>query len=238
MKKVTIATTILLILVLIFSLGIFIGKKIVLNTKNNKPTYQKKEKVDIKKFNQNENIIFLGDSITEIYPIEEIYGTLPIVKSGISGYTTEDILENIEEMVYQYNPTKVFLLIGTNDYKDECDIDKMEQVLKNIEKIVQKIRQNRKNAKIYIESIYPVNRKMDKDMVADRENDIIIKTNDQLKKYCKENKLTYINLYNQLTDEDGNFNKKYTYDGLHPNTMGYGRITRILLPYIYDNYTI
>ncbi len=185
-----------------------------------------------------ENIVFLGDSITEIYPIEEIYGNLPIIKKGISGYTTENILENLEEMVYKYNPTKIFLLIGTNDYKDECDTDKMAEVLKNIKEIVKRIKENRKNAKIYIQSIYPVNRNMDKAMVANRENDIIIKTNSQLKKYCQENDLTYINVYDQLTDEAGNFDQKYTYDGLHPNTMGYARISRILLPYIYKGYTI
>ena len=40
-------------------------------------------------------------------------------------------------------------------------------------------------------------------------------------------------MYDELTDDDGNFDKKYTYDGLHPNTLGYAKITRILTPYIY-----
>ena len=39
---------------------------------------------------QKENIVFLGDSITEIYPIQEIFGNLPIVRSGVSGYRTKD----------------------------------------------------------------------------------------------------------------------------------------------------
>ena len=67
-------------------------------------------------FKQEENIVFLGDSITEYYPIDEIYGDLPIVKSGVSGYQTKDILSRMDKMVYSYNPTKIFLLIGTNDY--------------------------------------------------------------------------------------------------------------------------
>ena len=40
-------------------------------------------------------------------------------------------------------------------------------------------------------------------------------------------------MYDELTDEDGNLNKKYTNDGLHPNSLGYAKITRVLLPYIY-----
>ena len=42
-------------------------------------------------------------------------------------------------------------------------------------------------------------------------------------------------MYNELIDEDGNFNKKYTYDGLHPNTLGYARISQVLSQYIYKN---
>lgn len=231
----------IVLLLIILVLGFFVLynlNKENLNIINKEVKSQTKYTKTIQDLKKTENIVFLGDSITEIYPIEEIYGNLPIIKKGISGYTTENILENLAEMVYKYNPTKIFLLIGTNDYKDECDTDKMEEVLGNIKKIVKKIKKNRKNAKIYIESIYPVNRNMDKAMVANRENDIIIKTNNELKKYCKENNLIYINVYNQLTDEYGNFDKNYTYDGLHPNTMGYARISRILLPYIYKGYTI
>ena len=41
-------------------------------------------------------------------------------------------------------------------------------------------------------------------------------------------------MYNKLVDEDGNLSKEYTNDGLHPNELGYSRISRELLPYIYE----
>ena len=40
--------------------------------------------------------------------------------------------------------------------------------------------------------------------------------------------------FSELVDEDGDFDAKYTNDGLHPNTMGYAKITRVLLPYVYE----
>lgn len=236
MNKITIITLITLTLIFIFLLGILVGKKYIVKNINKNQNYQVKTK-NINLINREENIVFLGDSITEIYPIDEMYGNLPIVKSGVSGYTTNDVLEKMNKMVYQYNPTKVFILIGTNDFREECNEETMNKVINNINNIVTKIKKNRKNTKIYIESIYPVNDEMDEDMVAERDNKVIIETNNLLKKYCKKNKIEYINLYDELTDENGNFNEKYTYDGLHPNTMGYGRITRILLPYIYDGYS-
>ncbi len=87
-------------------------------------------------FKQEENIVFLGDSITEYYPIDEIYGDLPIVKSGVSGYQTKDILSRMDKMVYSYNPTKIFLLIGTNDYMYDTKQETIDNTMKNIKKIV------------------------------------------------------------------------------------------------------
>ena len=202
----------------------------ITNIKLNKEgkTQQKIEKEEKK----TENIVFLGDSITEIYPLEDIFGKVPIVKSGISGYRTKDILEQLRKMVYQYNPSKVILLIGTNDYLDDSTPD---EVASNIKEIVQEIHKHRKNTEIYIESIYPINKNLKKEMVANRDNDKIIETNKKIKDICKEKNLTYIDMYNELIDEDGNFNKKYTYDGLHPNTLGYARISQVLSQYIYKN---
>lgn len=77
---------------------------------------------------------------------------------------------------------------------------------------------------------------MKKEMVADRNNETIQKINKEVKIYCDKNNVTYINMYDKLTDEDGNFKKKYTYDGLHPNTLGYAKITRVLMPYIFEDY--
>jgi len=200
----------------------------------NKTNAKEKEKTRKDEINKYENIVFLGDSITEFYPIDEIYGDLPIIKSGIAGYRTDDLLPKLEEMVYRYNPTSVYLLIGTNDLLWNKDEDK-EKVISNIKKIVENIKNNRKKTQIYIESIYPVNVDLDttRNMVGYRENETIIEVNKEIEKYCRENNYIYINMYDELTDEDGNLNKKYTDDGLHPNSLGYAKITRVLLPYIY-----
>lgn len=233
MRKLKIVTVTLL--TLIFFIGIFFIEDYIVevNAKSSQTIEKNKPAEELKK---KENIVFLGDSITEIYPINKIYGDLPIIKSGVSGYKTEDILKRMDSMVYRYNPTKVILLIGTNDISKDISEENLNKTQKNIEKIINGIKKNRKNAKIYIESIYPVNRNIKIEMVSERTNEAIKQLNKKIKKYCKEENITYINMYDELLDSDGNFDSELTYDGLHPSSLGYAKITRILLPYIYEGY--
>ena len=221
--------------IIIFTLGLVIGN--ITKTPNTKIetkviTKEKEVNLDkrLKEMRKKENIIFLGDSITDFYPIDDIFLNLPIVNSGISGYRTTNILEEMDEMVYRYNPTKVFLLIGTNDLNDE----EPEKVEENIVKIVENIQKNRAKAKIYVESIYPVNKSIDSEVVSNRNNEKIKEVNDYIKSYCENNKVTYIDVYSMLADEDGNFNHKSTDDGLHANKLGYARISQVLINYLYD----
>ena len=183
------------------------------------------------KVESNDNFLFLGDSITDYYPLEEYYDNLPVVNSGIAGNKTTDILSNMKERVYQYNPTKVFLLIGTNDL-DSNDKDIVNTTFNNIKKIIKRIRKNRSDATIYVESIYPVNSTIVNNTVNNRNNNKIKKLNQKLSSYCNDNNCTYINLFNDLVDSKGNLKSNYTEDGLHLNSLGYVVVTRCLLPYL------
>ena len=182
-------------------------------------------------YESNDNFLFLGDSITDYYYLEEYYDNLPVVNSGVAGNKTTDILSDMKNRVYQYNPTKVFLLIGTNDL-DSNDKDIVNTTFNNIKKIIKKIKENRSDATIYIESVYPINSNIKNNVVNNRTNKKIKSLNRKLSNYCKEDNCNYINLYNDLIDEEGNLKEQYTEDGLHLNSLGYIVVTRELLPYI------
>ena len=219
---------------------IFVGILIVQGIANSKKepevvekiVYKEKSTKSVSEVRKNENIVFLGDSITDFYPIDSIYDDLPIVKSGISGYKTKDILERMDTLVYQYNPTSVFLLIGTNDVMFD-ELAAKEKAIKNIETIISNIQENRKMAKIYLESIYPVNQSVSPTMVLQRNNETIKDMNRTLKEYCDTHNVTYIDMFSELQDASGNFDAKYTYDGLHPNDLGYAKISQIRAAYIF-----
>lgn len=175
------------------------------------------------------NYLFLGDSITDFYDLDKYYKGLPIVNSGISGNTTKDILNDMKNRVYNYNPSKVFLLIGINDLGNQKSAD---EIVSNIKEIITNINNNKPNAEIYIESIFPINKNIDEDLIKVKDNNSVIEVNKLLEKYCDEKGYTYINIYNKLLDEDGNFSEEYTDDGLHPNEKGYEIITKELKKYL------
>lgn len=175
------------------------------------------------------NYLFLGDSITDFYDLDEYYEGLPVVNSGVSGNTTTDILNDMKNRVYNYNPSKVFLLIGTNDLIHNMSV---EEIVSNIEKIISDIKIDNPQIEVYVEAIYPVNDGIDKTVVDERNNEDIMEINNSLKEYCDANNCTYIDMYDKLLDDEGNFSEEYTDDGLHPNDRGYEVITEELKKYL------
>ena len=185
------------------------------------------------KMNREENIVFVGDSIFDWYPIDEIFGDLPIVNSGIAGNKTTDILDDIENRIYRYNPTKVFLNIGTNDIEYEDSEELNEQVYQNIVKIVKGIKTNRQNSEIYVISIYPVNNHLPG--AHDRHISEIKEINQKLKAYCAiTDGVVYIDAFKELINDEEMLKEEYTEDGLHPNHLGYAKLTEILMKYLYQ----
>ena len=176
-----------------------------------------------------ESIVFLGDSITSRCDLDKYFPNYNVYNSGIAGNMTKDILENMENRIFAYNPTKVFILIGTNDLVySGLDNDGIKN---NIEEIINKIYEKNSNTKIYLESIYPVNNSLNKEIVETRTNDNIKDLNNKIEKICN-NKCTYINMYDNLTDKNGNMKRIYTVDGLHLNKIGYKVITNKLIKYL------
>lgn len=229
--------------IILFALGILLVFNISLivinfiSKQNEKEIMEEKIQVLAKKKEVEESIqygdiIYLGDSITEFYKLDNYY-KIPIVNSGTSGFTTDDILLDLDNKVFKYNPKKIVILIGTND----INIGKTsDYIVNNIKKIVDLILEKRPNVTIYIQSLYPINNiddsKVNHGMVGIRNNEFIQEINKKLKKYCDLNEFEYIDMYNKLLDDDGNLNMNYTVDGLHISDEGYNIITKELHKYI------
>ena len=218
------------------SLVIFIGASFMLlvgillciNEKKIINMNYKIEKIERYTYNK-ESIVFLGDSITSRYDLNKYFPNYNVYNSGIAGNMTKDILENMENRVFAYNPTKVFILIGTNDLVySGLDNDGIKN---NIEEIINKIYEKNSNTKIYMESIYPVNNSINKEIVETRTNENIKDLNNKIEKICN-NKCTYINMYDNLTDKNGNMKRIYTVDGLHLNKIGYKVVASKLTKYL------
>ena len=183
--------------------------------------------------NRQNTILFLGDSLTYNYKLDEFFEGYKTFNSGISGNKTTDILNDLENRVYKYNSTKVFLLIGINDLKAGISND---EVLNNIEIIIKKIKENSKDTTIYVESLYPISNEEDikniKKIVPKTDNNEIKETNKKLNELCKKYNIKYINVYDKLLNDKGSLKKDYTTDGLHLNDLGYFKVTKVLEKYV------
>ena len=153
------------------------------------------------------------------------------MNKGVNGYTTRDILKKLKESVFDYNVKRVILLIGTNDIRKKYD-----DTIENIELIINKIQNHDKEIEILVESIYPINEsdnsKINPEIYSVRSNKKIKELNEKIKEMCKRKKLTYINMYDELIDKDGNLKLEYTKEGLHISDQGYKKITLVLNKYL------
>ena len=176
-----------------------------------------------------ENIVFLGDSITHRYDLDKYFPDNNVVNSGIDSNVCSDILSDMYNRVYKYNPSKIFILIGTNNLiTDDTD----EKIISDLKQIINEIHTNLPFSEIYVESIYPVNKDIDDYMVNIRDNERIVTINKEIKKFLKNIEYAkYINIYDSLLKDD-KLNPELSDDGLHVNDKGYEIITEILKKYI------
>ena len=101
------------------------------------------------------DIIFIGDSIVEYYPLQELFGTAKtIVNRGIRGYQTRLLLENLDAHLYGDAVDQIVLLIGTNDIGKDIPLN---EALDNLERVIQSIARDYPLSQINLLSILPVN---------------------------------------------------------------------------------
>lgn len=167
--------------------------------------------------NAEDEIILLGDSITDGNEWSELFGNNRLKNRGISGDVTEGVLYRLDE-VTESDPAKVFIMIGVNDLARDRSPG---QVLANYEKIVERIQQDSPETEIYIQSILPVNDSYSQFTSHYDKTPEIREVNKGLKSVADDKGARYINLFDDMSNGEGKLNPEYTEDGLHLNGSGY-----------------
>ncbi|MDU3188257.1 MAG: SGNH/GDSL hydrolase family protein [Streptococcus mitis] len=178
------------------------------------------------------DILFIGDSIVEYYPLQELFGTSKIiVNRGIRGYQTGLLLENLDAHLYGGAVDKIVLLIGTNDIGKDVSVN---EALNNLEAIIQSIARDYPLTEIKLLSILPVNEGEEyKQTVYIRTNEKIQKWNQAYKELASAYmQVEFVPVFDSLTDQAGKLKKDYTTDGLHLSVAGYQILTKSLKDYL------
>lgn len=174
------------------------------------------------------DIIFIGDSIVEYYPLYELLQTdKRLLNRGIRGYKTDLLLENLDAHLFGQALDKVFILIGTNDIGKEMP---QTETLANLEAIIQEISLDYPLAQIQLLSVLPVNETPAyKSTVYVRSNEKIQALNQAYRQLASAYmNVQFIDLYDAFLDEGGQLRPDYTRDGLHLTIAGYAALSKAL----------
>jgi acyl-CoA thioesterase I len=170
----------------------------------------------------NENrVVFFGDSITDIWRLEESFPGKPYLNRGIGGQTTPQMLVRFRQDVIQLQPLVVVILAGTNDIAGNTGPMRLEDIEANYSTMAELARAH--NIRVIFCSILPVHNYTPKsqELFAERSPEKILELNRWLKNYCGANGLIYLDYFTPMVDEKGLLRRNLAEDGLHPNSDGY-----------------
>ena len=164
------------------------------------------------------DIVFLGNSITDICEWSELLGDKRVKNRGIIGDTAQGVFERLDPIL-KGRPSAIFLLIGINDVSHNVAAD---SIVRCIAKISEKVAKDSPKTKLYIQSILPVNPIYGKFLVVTEKSGEVLKINQGLQKLCADKDLQYIDVHSHLTGDDKVLlNPRLSNDGLHLLGEGY-----------------
>lgn len=188
-------------------------------------------------------ILFVGSSLMENFHVNEFQQTLEeryiIYNRGIGGYVIPQLLDSMEECIFELEPSKIFINIGTNDIS--LPDYKKETLIANYENILTQIKERLPACKVYVMAYYPVNAKADfpgveptqkADSFKSRNNPNILEANAAIEQLAKKHNYQFINVNEGLMDEEGNLKVEYAIEGVHMWPSGYAVVLQNIKKYL------
>lgn len=169
-------------------------------------------------------IVFLGDSITEGFPTADAFPNENAINRGIGGDVIDGVIERLNVSVFNLKPKRVYLMIGINNIWWFSPDAPAEELGKQFENLVMKLKQGTKETEIILLSILPVGGKEAAKNIKVNALNKIIQT------IARRENLTYLDLHPIMKDANGNLREEFTADGVHLNLKGYLAWIEMMLP--------
>ena len=185
-------------------------------------------------------IVFAGSSLMEHFPIGELKMSLDIpgiiYNRGIGGYTTSELLQVMDICIFDLEPSKLFINIGSNDMA--APGFSIEGLQVNYRQIIKQIRQRLPDCLVTLMAYYPVNETQSipgidpAEFFATRNNETIQACNDVVKQLAAKLGCRFVNVNQRLTDPDGRLKSGLTVEGLHMWPDAYVEVLAALKPWL------
>jgi lysophospholipase L1-like esterase len=166
-------------------------------------------------------VVFFGDSITDIWKLDDSFPGKHYINRGIGGQTTSQMLVRFRQDVIDLQPKIVVVLAGTNDIAGNSGPISNEDIEANLASMADLARAH--GVRMIVSSVLPVNNYTpeSQEFFASRPPGRILALNAWLSGYCTSNHLTYLDYFTAMVDDKGLLKRDLATDGLHPNKAGF-----------------
>ncbi|MBM3735191.1 MAG: hypothetical protein FJW39_05330 [Acidobacteria bacterium] len=169
----------------------------------------------------NPRVVFLGDSITDGWRLNEYFPGKDLINRGIGGQITGQMLGRMMADVIRAKPAAMVVLAGTNDISRGIPATAVQDNLAMIAELA-----TANKIKVILASILPVHDyNKDKDPSLERSTrrppETIRQINTWIKAYCQQKGFVYLDYHTPMADSAGFLRQELAEDGLHPNADGY-----------------
>jgi lysophospholipase L1-like esterase len=184
-------------------------------------------------------VVFMGDSITDFWRLDESFPGKPYVNRGISGQTTAQMLVRMYPDVIDLKPAAVVIYAGTNDIARNNGPQTIEMVEENLMAMVELAQAH--DIKVVLCSLTPISDHAQppsgrnggpppppRIQSTHRPPADILALNAWIKSYAERIKAPYVDYFSATVGPDGMFKDGISFDGLHPNTDGYALMAPVV----------
>jgi len=168
-----------------------------------------------------DRVVFMGDSITDIWKLEQFFPGKPYINRGIGGQTTPQMLIRFRPDVIALQPKVVVILAGTNDIAGNTGPMSLSEIEANLSTMTELARVH--GLRIVLSSVLPVNNYTERSKMFFplRPPEQIVELNRWIKDYAAQNGCIYLDYFSAMVDDKGLLKADLADDGLHPNDKGF-----------------
>ena len=129
-----------------------------------------------------QRVVFMGDSITDGWKLNQYFSGKPYINRGIGGQTTPQMLVRMFEDVINLKPAAVIILAGTNDIARNTGPETLAMVEENFQAMAELAKSH--GIRVILCSVTPVSDYGPRRMTEGRPPADILKLNTWLKEYA------------------------------------------------------